>query len=59
MANTKAVDMPIIEQIMEKSKYSKTDESYSIAKRGVAEFISEIVKATMLKKKINKLHLMK
>lgn len=32
MANTKAVDMPIIEQIMEKSKYSKTDESYSIAK---------------------------
>lgn len=23
MANTKAVDMPIIEQIMEKSKYSK------------------------------------
>ncbi|EJK6794333.1 type VI secretion system contractile sheath large subunit, partial [Campylobacter jejuni] len=54
MANTKAVDMPIIEQIMEKSKYSKTDESYSIAKRGVAEFISEIVKSDNAEEKINK-----
>lgn len=54
MANTKVVDTPIIEQIMEKSKYSKSDESYSIAKRGVAEFISEIVKSDNAEEKINK-----
>ena len=38
------VKTPIIESIMEKSKYSKDDESYSIVKKGVAEFISNIVK---------------
>ena len=36
------VKTPIIESIMEKSKYSKDDESYSIVKKGVAEFISNI-----------------
>ena len=44
----------IIEGIMEKSKYSKNDESYSIAKIGVAEFISEIVKSDNVEDKINK-----
>lgn len=50
----KEVETPIIESIMEKSKYTKTDESYSIAKRGVAEFISEIVKSDNAEEKINK-----
>lgn len=54
MPNTKVVETPVIEQIMEKSKYSKSDESYSIAKRGVAEFISEIVKSDNALEKINK-----
>lgn len=45
---------PIIESIMEKSKYTKSDESYSIAKRGVAEFISAIVKSDNVEDKINK-----
>lgn len=50
----KVIDTPIIESIMEKSKYSKNDESYSIAKRGVAEFISAIVKNDDVEDKINK-----
>ncbi|MFX3627667.1 type VI secretion system contractile sheath large subunit [Campylobacter sp. LH-2024] len=50
----KEVETPIIESIMEKSKYTKTDESYSIAKRGVAEFISEIAKSDNAEEKINK-----
>lgn len=54
MSNTQTIDMPIIESIMEKSKYSKNDESYSIAKRGVAEFISAIVKNDDVEDKINK-----
>ena len=45
---------PIIESIMEKSKYAKDDEAYSIAKRGVAEFISAIIKDDKLEDKINK-----
>lgn len=56
MANkdNKVIETPIIESIMEKSKYAKNDESYSIAKRGVAEFISEIVKDDNVEDKINK-----
>lgn len=50
----KVVDTPVIESIMEKSKYSKNDESYSIAKRGVAEFISAIVENDDIEDKINK-----
>lgn len=50
----KIVETPIIESIMEKSKYSKNDESYSIAKRGVAEFISAIVENDDVEDKINK-----
>lgn len=56
MANkdNKVIETPIIESIMKKSKYAKNDESYSIAKRGVAEFISEIVKDDNVEDKINK-----
>lgn len=50
----KVVQMPIIEGIMEKGKYIPGDESYSIAKRGVAEFISAIVKSDNAEDKINK-----
>ena len=51
------VKTPIIESIMEKSKYSKDDESYSIVKKGVAEFISNIVTSQNPEEKINKLAL--
>lgn len=51
---SKVADSSIIEYIMGKSKYSQEDESYSIAKRGVAEFITEIVKAPNVEDKINK-----
>ncbi len=54
MSSDKVVDAPIIESIMEKSKYLKNDESYSIAKRGVAEFISAIVENDDVEDKINK-----
>lgn len=54
MAEEKVVDLSIIENIMEKSKYSKGDESYSIAKRGVAEFLSAIVESDNVEDKINK-----
>lgn len=52
--NTNTLDTPIIESIMEKSKYAANEESYSIAKRGVAEFISQIVKSDNIEDKINK-----
>ncbi len=51
---TNTLNTPIIESIMEKSKYSTNEESYSIAKRGVAEFISQIVKSDNVEDKINK-----
>ncbi|MCX2683783.1 type VI secretion system contractile sheath large subunit [Campylobacter sp. MIT 21-1685] len=54
MSNDKVIDTSVIESIMEKSKYSKNDESYSIAKRGVAEFISAIVENDDVEDKINK-----
>lgn len=54
MSKEKTIQTPIIESIMEKSKYAKNDESYSIAKRGVAEFISAIVKDDKVEDKINK-----
>lgn len=54
VVETQVIDTPIIESIMEKSKYAKNDESYSIAKRGVAEFISAIVKDDNMEDKINK-----
>lgn len=50
----KMAETPIIENIMQKSKYSKNDESYIIAKRGVAEFISAIVEHNNIEDKINK-----
>ncbi|STA74177.1 EvpB family type VI secretion protein [Campylobacter lari] len=54
MSKDKVIDTPIIESIMEKSKYARNDESYSIAKRGVAEFISAIVESDNIEDKINK-----
>lgn len=54
MSKDKVIDTPIIESIMEKSKYTRNDESYSIAKRGVAEFISAIVESDNIEDKINK-----
>lgn len=51
---TNTPNTPIIESIMEKSKYATNEESYSIAKRGVAEFISQIVKSDNVEDKINK-----
>ncbi|WP_297814134.1 type VI secretion system contractile sheath large subunit [uncultured Helicobacter sp.] len=51
---TNTLSTPIIESIMEKSKYATNEESYSIAKRGVAEFISQIVKSDNVEDKINK-----
>ncbi|QKF91457.1 type VI secretion system contractile sheath large subunit [Campylobacter sp. CCUG 57310] len=56
MPKTK-VQTPIIESIMQRSRYSKDDESYSVAKRGVAEFISNIVTSENPEEKINKLAL--
>ncbi|EAJ6685244.1 type VI secretion system contractile sheath large subunit, partial [Campylobacter coli] len=53
MSKDKVIDTPIIESIMEKSKYARNDESYSIAKRGVAEFISAIVESDNIEDKIN------
>ena len=57
MATDKKEKMPIIEGIMKQGKYSQGDESYSIAKRGVVEFISAIVKDDNAENKINKFSL--
>lgn len=51
---TEAIENSIIDSIMQKSKYSKDDESYSIAKMGVAEFITEIVKSDNAETKVNR-----
>ena len=56
MSETK-VKTPIIESIMQRSKYSKDDESYSVVKQGVAEFISNIITTNNAEDKINKLAL--
>lgn len=56
MSKTK-VKTPIIESIMQRSKYSKDDESYSVVKQGVAEFISNIITTNNAEDKINKLAL--
>ena len=56
MSETK-VKTPIIESIMHRSKYSKDDESYSVVKQGVAEFISNIITTNNAEDKINKLAL--
>ena len=56
MSETK-VKTPIIESIMQRSKYSKDDESYSVVKQGVAEFISNIITTNNAEGKINKLAL--
>lgn len=56
MSETK-VKTPIIEGIMQRSKYSKDDESYSVVKQGVAEFISNIITTNNAEDKINKLAL--
>ena len=56
MSETK-VKTPIIESIMQRSKYSKDDESYSVVKQGVAEFISNIITTNNTEEKINKLAL--
>lgn len=53
-SQTPVQELSVIENIMQKSKYAKEDESYSIAKMGVAEFISEIVKSDSAENKINK-----
>lgn len=54
MISNEVINTPIIESIMEKGKYSKNDESYSIAKRGIAEFISAIVENDDVENKVNK-----
>lgn len=51
---TQTQEVSIIEGIMQKSKYTKDDESYNIAKMGVAEFISEIVKSNNAESKVNR-----
>ncbi|MBR2112433.1 MAG: type VI secretion system contractile sheath large subunit [Helicobacter sp.] len=51
---TQTQEVSIIDNIMQKSKYAKDDESYSIAKVGVAEFISEIVKSDNAESKVNR-----
>ena len=56
MSETK-VKTPIIESIMQRSKYTKDDESYSVVKQGVAEFISNIITTNNAEEKINKLAL--
>ncbi|PAF49739.1 type VI secretion protein [Helicobacter sp. 12S02232-10] len=48
------IETPIIESIMQKSKYLENDDSYNIAKQGVAEFISQIVQSENVADKINK-----
>lgn len=48
------IETPIIEEIMGKSKFSIHDESYPIAKQGVAEFITQIVKSDNAEEKVNK-----
>lgn len=52
--STAIQEVSIIESIMQKSKYSKDDEYYSVAKMGVAEFITEIVKSNNVESKINR-----
>ena len=56
MSKTK-VKTPIIESIMQRSKYTKDDESYSVVKQGVSEFISNIITTNNAEEKINKLAL--
>ena len=56
MSETK-VKTPIIESIMQRSKYTKDDESYSVVKQGVSEFISNIITTNNAEEKINKLAL--
>lgn len=56
MSETK-VKTPIIESIMQRSKYTKDDESYSVVKQGVAEFISNVITTNNAEEKINKLAL--
>ena len=51
---TSIKELSIIDSIMQTSRYSKEDESYNIAKMGVAEFITEIVKTDNAENKINK-----
>ncbi len=51
---TQIKESSIIDSIMQKSKYTKDDESYSIAKMGVAEFITEIVKSDNAETKVNR-----
>lgn len=53
-SQTEVIETPMLEEIMSKSRYPKEDQSYSIAKQGVAEFISQIVKADKPEEKINK-----
>ena len=53
-STTQTQEVSIIESIMQKSKYAKDDESYSIAKVGVAEFISEIVKSDNAESRVNR-----
>ena len=51
---TSIKELSIIDSIMQTSRYSKEDESYNIAKMGVVEFITEIVKTDSAENKINK-----
>ena len=53
-STTQTQEVSVIESIMQKSKYAKDDESYSIAKIGVAEFISEIVKSDNAESRVNR-----
>ena len=57
MSETKTeviIETPIIEEIMGKSKFAITDESYLVAKQGVAEFITQIVQNDNAEEKVNK-----
>ena len=57
MSETKTeviIETPIIEEIMGKSKFAVTDESYLVAKQGVAEFITQIVQSDNAEEKVNK-----
>ena len=57
MANNKLEtinETPLIEEIMGKSKFSVNDESYLVAKQGVAEFITQIVQSDNAEEKVNK-----
>lgn len=54
MNNPEVIETPLLEEIMSKSRYPKEDESYLIAKQGVAEFISQILKSKNPEERINK-----